>query len=236
MRYKKRLLAAALAVVLVVVGIFYYQIYRTPALRFRGQLFPLTETNENSLLYESDLGSISITQVAKRTSIVFQYKWYGVENYTIVDKTDYIEIYGDENNLLFSGQLKDDEFINTDGTANQQLAGLRKLSVENPPEKVNPPNAADAAAVYYDYPTAVRGKREVVPWLVAAFLFVLFAHARLDAGAIWEPRGKYSKVLLENYQKDEKSEEYHKILRMLALSWVLFLIACVGILVWGVLP
>lgn len=119
--------------------------------------------------------------------------------------------------------MVNNSLLSKDHSPNLAYQKALSLSAAEHLGKYSEPNAADALNIYYHYETSTRGKGRAPLCIFCAFVFAIFAQAKLDAGVIWEKSGKYTKIQLDNASQSEKSPEYKRLMLFLKISWLSFL-------------
>lgn len=212
-----------------------YLIYHLPALRYAGRVYALAAADADTRHYRAGARSIRITKDGDQTAILWYDPVFGEDTYYITQEDSITNVYNAFGKRILSGVWKQQRLWLPNGEEHSLYALWRQDPRKASTDRFSSPSAADALDIYFGYETAIRGGGRTLPGVFCVLLLVGIGLGSLDYGFICGPHDRYTRVLLENYKKEEKNQEYHAVSRkILALVWAGFA-ACIVIFLYDIL-
>jgi len=194
-------------VVVFVLGVVYYQVYTSPALRYGHTLYLLKCSTDSMKEYQTQNQSIRIVKEGDNTEITFQ-NAAGTKNRFMVTESNYtLRVFDQGADMVLAGIWRGDCLYDFDGSKNGLYASF--LSEQNRfyLSDTYQPQAADALFIYKTYPTSKRGKRGPLI-LVGLFSIMGILLGEIDSPVTidslpFRERFRYSEALLQGNDKEE---------------------------------
>lgn len=134
---------------------YYRQLYNTPAIRFREQLYLQTETAGGTLVYTADKDTITITPVENGAQISVDWFPYTAQTFTILEEGTYREVYDKRGTLALAGYWGKDESFSEVGLSDPKTG--RQKYVYDQQRTWDTPTAPIALELYEHHKTDTRG-------------------------------------------------------------------------------
>ena len=236
---KQKIRTCSICTIIIFCAIIYYYIYREPVLRYRGDIYNQQIISDSILKYSYKSNYVLIGTDANPNikQIEIHYNEFPIQIYKIYDKGSSFLIQNLRNEKQYTIFLKNEIplFSETTDTLHEYYTKLTSRTTISIDLSNIPISEADAIYIYTTYKKSIRGGGRAPLAIIGVILLFVGLLLKLDGAALGYPKMQYSQILLSNWKKNKKSEQYQQLSKWIIIAWSVLFLVIIGILVSDVL-